>query len=239
MTPSRKRLARRRADSLQRPAVDLSNRVSSAVMSQGPRPTCLPCALAAAHEAEYQTGGFHAAVEPVWWDLHSAGRAGPDGALLSDAADSVARVGHCLATLWPYNETLGFLTEDPPSAAGAPPWNLASLNIFEPAHDGVEDEVEDALAAGHPLIAIIEVTAAFMQPLPPEGFVPVPPIRTASGGYHAVLIVGAWTDPVHGRVLLVRNSWGEYWGAGGYCLLPVDYLQNYCVQLAVLESVHV
>lgn len=113
MTTSRKRLARRRADSLQRPAVDLSNRVSSAVMSQGPRPTCLPCALAAAHEAEYQTGGFHAAVEPVWWDLHSAGRAGPDGALLSDAADSVARVGHCLATLWPYNETLGFLTGDP------------------------------------------------------------------------------------------------------------------------------
>jgi hypothetical protein len=239
VTTTRKRLARRRADALQRPSVDLSDRVSSAVMSQGPRPTCLPCALAAAHEAEHRSGGFQAAVEPVWWDLHSAGRAGPDGALLSDAADSVARVGHCLATLWPYNATLSYLTEDPPAAAGAPPWSLASVTIFEPAHDGVEDDVEDALAAGHPLIAIIEVTSAFMSPQPPDGIVPVPPIRTASGGYHAVLIVGAWTDPVRGRVLLVRNSWGEYWGAGGYCLLPVDYLKNYCVQLARLESVHV
>lgn len=239
MTSTHKSLSRRRAEALQRPAVDLSDRVKSAVMSQGPRPTCLPCALAAAHEAEHPSGVFHAAIEPVWWDLNNAGRAGPDGALLRDAADSVTRVGHCPAALWPYNETLSYLTEDPPPAAGTPPWNLVVVTIFAPAHDGVEDDLEDALASGHPLIAIIEVTAAFMTPQPSDGFVPVPPIRTASGGYHAVLIVGAWTDPVHGRVLLVRNSWGEYWGAGGYCLLPVDYLKNYCVQLARLESVHV
>jgi hypothetical protein len=213
--------------------------VSSPVISQGPRPTCLPCALAAAHEAEHQSSGFQAAVEPVWWDLHGTGRAGPDGALLRDAAASVARVGHCPAAFWPYNDTLSYLTEDPPAAAGAPPWNVAMVTVFEPAHDDVEDDVEDALAEGHPLIAIIEVTESFMKPQRPDGFVSVPPIRTGAGGYHAVLIVGAWTDPVHGRILLVRNSWGEYWGEGGYCLLPVEYLKNYCGQLARLESAHV
>lgn len=238
MTTTEGRLAQRRAAALQRPSVDLTDRVASPVISQGPRPTCLPCALAAAHEVEHPTQGFQAAIEPVWWDLHTAGRAGPDGALLVDATDSLARVGQCPAAHWPYNEALGFMTEDPPPAAGGPPWSLAAATLFEPAHDGVEDDVEDILAQGHPLIAIIEVTDSFMYPQQPDGFVPVPPIRTASGGYHAVLVAGAWTDPSHGRIFLVRNSWGEFWGAGGYCLLPVDYFKNYCVQLARLESAH-
>ncbi|WP_276806283.1 C1 family peptidase [Mycobacterium nebraskense] len=209
--------------------------MSTPVFSQGPRPTCLACAIAAAHEAERVMQVFEAAVEPLWWDLHRHGQAGPDGALLTDAAASLGRVGHCASTHWPYNTSLGYRTEDPPDVAGTPPWRIASAILFAPAHDGIEDAVEEALANGHPVVAVIEVTDAFRHPQQPDGFVPVPPIRAASGGYHAVLVVGAWTDPVYGRVFLIRNSWGDWWGAGGYCLLPVAYFQDFCVELARLE----
>lgn len=235
MTRPQQRISQRRAVSLARPAVDLAHLVSTPVFSQGPRPTCLACAIAAAHEVERATAAFEAAVEPVWWDLHRHGLAGPDGALLPDAAASLAHVGHCTAADWPYNTKLGYQTEDPPHAAGSPPWQMASATLFAPAHDGIEDAVEDALADGHPVIAVIEATNAFRYPQPPDGFVPVPPIRTTLNGFHAVLVVGAWTDPARGRVFLVRNSWGDWWGAGGYCLLPADYFQDFCVELARLE----
>jgi Papain family cysteine protease len=227
-------LAKRRAAALLRPAVDLSDNITTPVIQQGPRPTCVPCALAGAHESERSAHAFQPAVEPIWWDLHSRGIAGPQGALLTDAVVSLTQVGQCSSAHWPYDSTLGFGTQDPPTAAGTPPWTQANARIFKPAHDGVEDEVEDRLAAGHPVIAIVEVTDEFRYP-ETDGFVSVPPIRANTGGYHAVLIVGAWTDPDHGRVFLVRNSWGDRWGAGGYCVLDVGYLIAYCVQLAEVE----
>ncbi len=234
MTNAAQRLAQRRIDALQRPAVDLSDRITTPVIQQGPRPTCVACALSSAHESERSPHDFQPAVEPVWWHLHAEGKAGPHGALLTDAVDSLAQVGQCSSAHWPYDSSLGFGTQDPPAAAGTPPWAQAAARIFSPAHDGVEDEVEDRLAAGHPVIAIIEVTDELRYPHS-DGFVPVPPIRATSGGYHAVLLVGAWTDPDRGRVLLVRNSWGELWGSGGYCLLDVGYLIAYCVLLAEVE----
>jgi hypothetical protein len=65
------RLAHRREAACARPAVDLSGHATSPLMSQGPRPTCVPFALACAHEAERSFNGqrFHAAIEPVWWSL--------------------------------------------------------------------------------------------------------------------------------------------------------------------------
>jgi C1A family cysteine protease len=80
----------------------------------------------------------------------------------------------------------------------------------------------------------IEVGQDFLYPAP-DGFIAVPDLQAQAAGYHAVLLVGAWTDPVYGRVFLVRNSWGVHWGAGGYGLLPVDYLVNFGTQAAKVE----
>jgi Papain family cysteine protease len=229
VTTVAERLARRRAHAASRPAVDLTSQIISEVMDQGPRPTCVPCAIATAHEAERP--GFVAAVEPVWWRLREWHLADEKGTTLGSAGAALSHTGHCAAPLWPYNNALGLYTEPPPAAAGAPQWTCADLVAVVIAHDGVEDAIEDELASGHPVTLVVEVSNGFQYP-EPDGFIPVPHITAPVAGYHAVLIVGAWTDPTHGRVFLVRNSWGEYWAAGGYGLLPVDYLVDFGAQAA-------
>jgi C1A family cysteine protease len=51
------------------------------------------------------------------------------------------------------------------------------------------------------------------------GIVPMPDTRLEQVlGGHEVLAVGYLRD--HPQHALVRNSWGEGWGIGGYCLFP-------------------
>jgi hypothetical protein len=45
----------------------------------------------------------------------------------------------------------------------------------------------------------------------------------AHGG-HAMLIVGYDLAKKH---FVVRNSWGDDWGDGGYCYVTADYLKTY------------
>ena len=229
MTTFTERPEKRRQDAVARPVTDLTSRIPSDVMDQGPRPTCVPCAAAAAHEAE--RSDFRAAVEPLWWRLRGLGLAGEHGTTLQAAARALIDTGHCEAHLWPYNRGLGCETEPPPGAAGTAPWTRADLTPVSVANDGVEDAIEDELAAGHPVVLVLEISDGFQYP-EPDGLIPVPLVTAPAAGYHAVLVVGAWTHPTHGRVFLIRNSWGVYWGAGGYGLLPVGYLINFGGQAA-------
>ena len=115
---------------------------------------------------------------------------------------------------WPWNSSLGVGTEDPPPAVGQPPWHRATMVSLPLSHDGIESDVEDALASGYPVILVIEVTAEFDN-ADADGTIELPDIRSPAGDWHAVLVIGAANDDVRGRRLLIRNSWGEYWGAGG------------------------
>lgn len=222
MPTAAERLAQRRVLSSQRPSIDLSDRFGD-VRDQGPRPTCVAVALAGAHGVS-SIQSFEAAIEPLWWDLHHRGETSAEGVTVDAAGAALARTGHCLDPEWPYNSTLGYGTEDPPTAAGPPPWQCATLGSFALAQDGVEDQLEATLALGKPAVLVVEVTADFELADQDTGLIAVPSLRAPSGGYHAVLAVGAWTEASVGRVILIRNSWGEFWGAAGYGLLPLDYL---------------
>lgn len=77
-------------------------------------------------------------------------------------------------------------------------------------------ELATAIVDHGPLVATLEVDDAFYEA--PGG--EVGPRRGAKGGWHAVCIVGY--DLATAR-LLVRNSWGEDWGDGGYAWVPISF----------------
>lgn len=219
-----------------RPDVDLRARISSPLMNQGPRPLCVPFSLSLAHDAlDGSDAALDTAMAPeaVWWHCAQRGQTHPTGMALDHAGEALRDSGQPPLSQWPWNPNLGYKTENPPPAVGAPPWQQARTFVFEPAHDGVEDQIEDTLAAGYPLVLVVEVTHEFQNPAP-DGTIDVPDIRSPAGDYHAVLVVGAATDPAQGRRLLVRNSWSEAWGASGYGWLPMDYLVANAVQAAVV-----
>lgn len=204
-------------------------------MDQGARPVCVPFALSLAHEAAAASTSDPAmAPEAIWWRASTLAQVSAGGMLLEDAGDALTATGQPSLNDWPWNPVLGATTEPPPPAAGAPPWRTATMVPLTLAHDGVEDDLEDALAAGSPVVLVVEVTLEF-ETATPEGLIDVPDIRSPAGDYHAVLVLGATTDPDRGRYFLIRNSWTEYWGAGGYGWLPIDYLIAHAVQAAIVE----
>lgn len=229
--------AGRLAASLARAPVDLRAMLDPGIGSQGPRPLCVPFAVSAGHEAARTPGNGPPqplAPEAVWWHCTTQGQTSDRGMLLTDSGPAIADIGQPLLSTWPYDESLGVATQAPPPAAGPPPWRTAVLREIPVEHDGVEDGIEDALASGVPVVIIVEVTDEFYDP-DDEGHVNVPNVRVAPGDYHAVICVGAATDPTYGRRLLIRNSWGDYWGVGGYCWLPVAYLVAFVAQAALIE----
>ena len=103
------------------------------------------------------------------------------------------------------------------------------------AHDGIEEPLEDALAASALVVVVVEVTREF-ESADRSGQISVPPIDSPAGDYHAVLAVGAATDAeTRLRRLLVHNTWGVGWGAGGHGWLPLDYLIAFAVQAGTVD----
>lgn len=175
------------------------------------------------------------AVEPLWQYCAYNGHAGHSGTTLAAGGAAVRAKGQTSESCWPYNHTLGAGTEPEPAAATRATWYIASMMEIPLAHDGIELLIEGALAAGLPLVLVIELTRQFEQPAP-AGEIAVPPLTAPVGDYHAVLVVGAATNgDGTSRRLLIRNTWGPGWGAGGYGWLPLDYLIAFAVQTAVID----
>lgn len=235
--PAAKTIASATTASSYRPSVDLRGLISSPLMNQGPRPLCVPFTLSHAHEAAVDATSYNAprAPEAVWWHCTILQQVSAGGMLLEHGGQALARTGQPSLTDWPWNPNLGVSTEQPPVAVGRPPWKTATVMPLHLAHDSTEDETEAALANGRPVVLVVEVTAEF-ENAATDGVIETPDIRSPAGDYHAVLVVGAATDPVRGRRFLVRNSWGEFWGASGYGWLSINYLVAFAAQAAVVMT---
>lgn len=232
-------LAARQAASLARAPIDLRSLMQAAIRDQGPRPLCLPISVSGAHEVARSSVEAATpeplAPEPLWAHCLQSGRVSSLGTTMAAVSDALAARGQPPLRTWPYNPTLGTATELPPSAAAAADWWTAQLIDLPLAHDGVEDLLEDALASSAPVVVVVEVTEEF-ENADSAGDISVPPLTSPAGDYHAVVALGAATDSDTGvRRLLIFNTWGNRWGAGGYGWLPLDYLIAFAVQAVVID----
>lgn len=206
--------------------IDLSAHTGAEVLDQGERPLCVAFAVSAAHEALLSQRGARCdqlAPEPIWADAVASGVASPLGMPINAAAGGLDSPGQPPLADWPYSDSIGWGTEQPPPSAGTPPWNRASLTEFFPAMDGVEAELESWLERGRVVAVVVAVPPEFYRPI--DGYVDEPVRGFAGTASHAVACVGAITHPDRGRMLYIKNSWGPLWGVGGYGYVPLSYLR--------------
>jgi C1A family cysteine protease len=142
------------------------------------------------------------------------------GAQIRNGIKTVAAQGACPELMWPYKEER--FSSRPPD----PCYQYAQL------HPAVEyarvsqdaGQMKACLAAGYPFVVGFMVYESFEgEELSRSGIVPMPTDAETVVGGHAVLAVGY--DDAAGR-FLVRNSWGNGWGMGGYFTIPYAYLTD-------------
>lgn len=142
------------------------------------------------------------------------------GAMLRDGCKTLVTEGVCPENLWPYD--LSQFAIAPPQTA----YDEAESNTLTAYHrvdNGSLDALLGALTDG-PVVGGFSVYESFESArVAKTGVANLPgPTERLVGG-HAVLVVGF--DQATSR-FMVRNSWGEDWGMGGYFTIPFEYFTN-------------
>lgn len=184
------------------------------VLDQGIRPTCLSCAVSAAH---HRSRGAAKSVEY----LHHRCRLLPTGCgSISSVQIVLTADGQPDESTWPYDPTIDEQVHQPTPPETLPgPFHHADLVIdTTPTRESLIRQLSDAHA---PVIGL-NTTPGFMGLT--GGVLTEPGPHT---GGHAVLLVGAarYIGPDRGivkpddQLMCVQNSWGTTWGVNGYGLI--------------------
>ncbi len=140
------------------------------------------------------------------------------GAQIRDGIKSVAKIGVCPESEWPY--IISQFAVKPPQKC----YQDAKLDravSYQRVQQSLT-QMQGCLASGIPFVAGISVYESFeSDSVAKTGMVPMPhPTEQLLGG-HAILICGY---DVTKKAFTFRNSWGDSWADKGYGYLPFDYL---------------
>lgn len=142
------------------------------------------------------------------------------GAMIRTGIKVVSTLGAPPEKLWPYVEANW--RKKPPAAA----YKAAVSHKLTSFHRAVSlRDVLVALSRGCPVVFGFTVFESFESDrVAKTGEMPMPDVsRERDYGGHAVLAVGYDFDKKH---LIVRNSWGPDWGAGGYFYMPFGIVED-------------
>lgn len=141
------------------------------------------------------------------------------GAEIRDGIKAVARLGVCTEAMCKY--TVSRFTRKPSKRAYT---NGMTRVITEYMRITNLADMQGCLATGNPFVFGFTVYDSFeSDEVARTGKVPMPTKTNKVVGGHAVLAVG-YDDATH--CVIVRNSWGNQWGDGGYFYMPYDYISN-------------
>ena len=196
------------------------------VRDQLHRSTCLAFAVTAAHErAGHATQPF--SEEALYWRAKQADGNWNGGTTFGSANVALTQQGQPLATVWPYDPTIqdGQPYAPPPGCNPDSSWMRGTLQEVSPTPEAVCHE----LSAGRLIALGLLLTDAFEDAV--NGSISMPADNAPTLGGHAVAAVGFDRS---GRIVIIRNSWGDGWGVGGHANLPFDYFPKYVLDARVL-----
>lgn len=142
-----------------------------------------------------------------------------EGSNYANAIDALKKFGICRQESWP----------NAPSEVDVKPtqeaYEEASQHRLTIAKRVERDlnSIRGALAEGFPVLIAVKTSIHIREKASlHDGYIPFPkPDEVHQGSGHAMLIVGY--DAAQ-RIFIVRNSWGEDWGDGGYCYMDEKYI---------------
>ncbi|RYZ81212.1 MAG: peptidase, partial [Proteobacteria bacterium] len=128
--------------------------------------------------------------------------------------------GYPLEDNWPYN-VKEFATK-PPEALAKPALREQVKRYEQVARD--LNEFKEVLSEGFPIVLGFTVfPSIYNAEVSKTGVIPLPQKGETREGGHAILVCGYDDEK---EALIIRNSWGENWGDGGYGYLPYGYITD-------------
>ena len=196
-----------------------------AVFDQGNLGSCTANAVAAAVEYDAKLNGsdpgFLSRLWIYYWERWLEGTP-PDqdsGAYGRDGFKVCHKLGVPLESSWPYD--ISKFSEKPPDSLRDEALQHRISNYRAVPRN--LDSMKAVLSNRQTIAFGFTVFESFESPeVAKTGIVPMPSRGERTLGGHEVLLVGYLRDqPNYG---LVRNSWGDGWGIGGYFLMPWSYI---------------
>ena len=207
------------------PKIDLSNKCTP-VYNQGALGSCTANAIAAAIDFALLKQGKKP-ISPSRLFIYYQERfientvSVDAGAMIRTGIKSVNKDGACPESIWPYDV---WKFAQKPSQGAYIEAQKTKIVEYQRLDNRNLFELKQCLASGFPFVFGFSVYDAFVSPtVATTGRLNMPTPSERMKGGHAVLCVG-YSDST--KRFIVRNSWGNAWGKGGYYSMPYEYLTN-------------
>jgi C1A family cysteine protease len=144
---------------------------------------------------------------------------------VAGALEGLAAHGHCTEEAWPYGAPRypaerPATAREPANQRALPPWRTLPVTL-----EAIRTELERPSAV---VLSLRVVRTAWRV----AGGVIDAPAGRKTPGNHAALVVGMMDQPAR---IIIKNSWGEHWGAAGYGFITERYLTHYGLRAHILE----